>query len=1268
MSLFSNCGEYLPGQEPPTTSSIPTVTNNVLVVKEERDIIYRIPPDRRPPWQLTWKCERLPPSVCPSGYVGPGFFAAVCLPCDGNPGNPNVGAVGCDFLSSEECRRSPVCAIGGGCTPIPPVYKCDCIELQCPDGQQGVIIDCECNQCDPLGYDNFGNPLYGPGCIYPTRELCEAQCVDSNNCSGTGGGSGGGPGGGTTGGGTIGGARPATTGESTPRSMCVTRGTSSCPPITGSNISVTGAIYKKECLPCRAILNPDGSVRYELPTRYSNNQLINPPLVGDPNILCIAPSTCKTICLDQNTCGITGTEPTEPDPFYACMTVYSEGCGDPLDPECIFVGNITYKECLRCNQAEDGSWVPPTEYYGNSYPNIPQGTTLVPQFSVCVPLSSCQQNCDVEINCDLSCPPALPKWRCKVVEQEYCPEVGTVGPLSRRLKSVRRECEICTPGQNQEGCVYESDSLCRESCSNEEFPCIGVVQNNTNTNNIRYLRQEVQIPCESPLIGTQLYQRTCLEIQCSPADPECIAYSFPDINSCTNGWQSEPGLCTNPNSNTTVLQVQINNNVETNVSVSQFPTEQGFAGNTQGEGGFGDTLSPEQQNPIQRETVISSPTSLLNKLLTGLGIIKNQKVIDTEILASKKQVEVEKVGRSSTALHPAYNFANISNEIPPEVAMVDNDLFRDIFADRVAKEVRYVLIRNIQNLPWDERPIQSITDEKLALSLNPVLLKALNSIHYPDGEKIPLTTLLRSIKRHMLLGNLEDFDVQYFIELEGKQKEDKFNVYLKSPDKTLLEAAALTIIKEKEVTITKDDKDPYNARRLRRQKRLNVDIKTRTCIIKQDGTSCDLSIENAGLLIGKSSGSSIVDAKIGNGAGDGYYLYLNVDGECLPYSYETNEEVTRYPPQNVRYQALKVLGESPDIVIKAKSLSGSHEFTSGTNLTINYQPMFLRLDLESVSSTPQSSYLVDNTSANYLLMTNESEINDYLNSNGFATTRVNLDYRDPILKYIFDTSTLTYSQNDVDFNQMEPKSTSGVVKASTNAVISRTLPFALIVVPVRGSAFNPFNGISDIESIDDRVTRKVTMMPTISQNDTGVFNSPLEEKFLFNETGSFKIGLKETPDSNAITYRFNPSASYLTETFYNKNSLAYSTVPSGVGSLSSYGLSHMVKNSLDYIIDTYGASDVKWFDIYRRLSMTKFVQVMYDSNEELLDQIANSFRDNVQISNIFIEESGNNTTGINYGGSLYSVIEDYGILPEDEKVVISVDDRISILNSPPPIE
>lgn len=1256
MSLFSNCGEYLPGQEPPTTPSIPTGNPNILIPTETqpRPIIFNIPPDRRPPWQLTWKCIRLPPSVCPSGFVGPGFFGTVCLPCDGNPGNPNVGAAGCDFLSLEECRTSPDCAIGGGCTPIPPVFKCNCIERSCPQGQSGVFVDCECNECDPLGFDNFGNPIYDSGCVYPTRSSCEAACVDLNTCtSSTGGGDPGGGGSRFPGSRPITGSRPPVTGESTTKSVCVTEAIRSCPPITGPNISVTGAIYERECLPCRAILNPNGTVRYEFPTRYTNGQPINPPLPGDPNILCIAPSACAISCLDQNTCGSTGGQPQEPDPFYACMTVFEGDCGNPLDPNCIFVGSIKNKECLRCTQSENGLWVPPNEYNGTSFTGIPAGTPLPIQPAACVPLSSCQAVCEIETNCDVSCPPALPKYRCKVIEEEFCPVTGTVGAASRRLKRIRRQCEICTPGTNQDGCNYESESLCRVSCAEvEEYACTGVVQNNTNSNT-RFARQENQIPCDAPFIGTQLYERSCIQIECSPADPECIAYSFPDINSCTNGWQSEPGLCTNPNSNVVISQISIEENSQSNT------------------GGFGDTLGPEQQNSSLSEKVISNPTSLLTKLLTGLGLIKNEKVIDTEIIASKKQVEVQKVGKEGISLHPAYNFVNINGQILQEVVLVDNNLFRDIFADKVAKEVKYVLERNIENLPWDERPLQSLTDEKIALSLNPVLLKALNNIHYPDGEKIELSVFLSTIRNHILTGNINDFDVQYFIQLEEKQKEDKFNTYLKSTDKTLLEAAALTLLKEKEVVITKDDKDEYNARRLRRQKKLNVDIRARTCIVKENGSIVNLPADNAGLLINKISGSSTIDSKIANGPGDGYYLYLNVDGECLPYNYNTQEEFTRYPPQDIRYQALKIINQDPNIIITAKSLSGIHELASGVDLSINYQPMFLKLNLSSVSATPQSSYLVENTKATYTLITNQSEINDYLDTNGFATTRVNLDYRDPILKYIFDTSTLTYSQNDINFNQMESAS-SVQLKDSNNAVISRTLPFALVIVPVRGSALNPFNVVSKIQTIDDSITRKIVMMPTISQNDSGNFNSPLEEKFLFNETGNFKVGLKEAPDANSITYRFDPSASYLTETFYSKDNLEYKSAPSGIGSLSSYGLSYMVKNSLDYIINTYGPSGIDcdsssllWFDIYRRLPMTKFSELMYDSNENILSQIGNYFRSNVKITDVYVNQS--NTTGINYGGSVYKLNKNYGVLPEDEKVVISVSDRINILNSPPSI-
>ena len=1282
MSLFTNCGEYLPGQEPPTNTPIPPGPPNVIVPRPRP---LPIPPFKptggRRPWQLKYKCVDWFTEVCPPETCGRDTIRRRCLPCDGNGSNPNTNEVGCDYLSLADCNNNCEDTINP-CNPQPERYRCFTdLERPCPPPETGTIINRECVKCDPTGVDVFGCYTFPNDCNYVSLNQCNQNCVDEDTCVDPGGSGGGGGGGGG----------PATGGLYT----CVVKERRPCPPITP--YVTQGDIVIRRCVPC---------VGDRLPI-LTDSELA---LQDGPLAPCQPLSSCQILCTSSYNCTYTsGGQPVDPQiaPRYICAPISVQPCppitisNDPpvtLEP---IRGSIVDKECIPCIwSASIGRYVAPSSYKGVP---LPTNGGSIPNF--CEPLSACVNHCSDFRSCVYEEPTVEPRerrWQCGIVEKEPCPKIPGQ-PIVWRY--IDRECQECLPtGMTQEQqngiqpilncndpayvpgtgacwppqCSFTSEQNCLENCGDITNQCpsstVIITQYPGGSTEERYKCVRENLPCTNGQVGVQTY--IAEPVLCQPDgynngnpywnDPQCIYSSRQQA--IDDGCVTQPGNCIDPNGSI-VIEYQ-----EANVEPGEPQISTGVIG-------IEDSPTGQNPNPSLTQTLVTNAKSLLEKALAGLGIAKNQKVVDPLTISNKSKqegkVSVEKSAANESGFHATYNFFNIKGEDNEDFIMVDNDLYNDIFSNKVTREVRYVLKRNFEGGAWDERPLQKLSDEKIALSLNPILLKSLNNIHYSDGEKIPLAEMLNVIRSHMLTGSLNLFDQKYFIELAQKQSDDEFKTYVRSADKTLLEAAALAVLKDNEVTITKNDKSPYDSRRLIRGKKLNVDVGAKTCIIKDDGTSYDIKIGNSGLSIGKLTNvitEELEEKPVTNGPGDGYYLYLNVDGECLPYNYTTKEEVARYIPQYARVEALKILGENPDITISCESLSGSHEFTSGLDLTIDYSPIFLKLDIGSISSTAGNNYLIDSVSATYNIVVDQSQINEHLDTYGFGTTRVNIDYRDPLFKYIYDTSTLKYSQRDITFNQLKSGKFLGDAEATDDPIISRDLPFSLVITPVAGSRMNPFNVLSNIDSIGDKVKRSISLTPTINYNDEEYIESPLEEKFLYLETGNYKVGLKEKNDPNALTYRFNPSASYLRNTYYNKEAESYGPISPEVSSVPSYGLSFMVKDVIDYIYDNYGVStdcalsSFTWFDIYRRLPMTRVGQVFYDSNESLLNQIASGLRENVYINDVYTREVGDDLKTITYGGSKFIANENYNILDEDEKVVITVDERISILNSPPPTE
>jgi hypothetical protein len=289
--------------------------------------------------------------------------------------------------------------------------------------------------------------------------------------------------------------------------------------------------------------------------------------------------------------------------------------------------------------------------------------------------------------------------------------------------------------------------------------------------------------------------------------------------------------------------------------------------------------------------------------------------------------------------------------------------------------------------------------------------------------------------------------------------------------------------------------------------------------------------------------------------------------------------------------------------------------------------------LSSVESEPTENPIVETVFANYKLITNQEDIDYFCDSNGFAISRINIDYRDPFFKYVLQTSSISLQQLDVNLHQFGQEN-----QLLTNKILTKNIPFGLIIVPVAGSKYNPFNTFSRITSVTSSVTRSLSLNPSLGILNNSLINTTLDAKYI-NESGQGgRVGLVEPIEERATTFRFRPNLneSY-TNTFYSNGSYNSTAEP-----VSSYGASYLVKDVIDFIIQTYPdelsltASSITWYDVYRRVPADRLGEIFYDCSPEFLTALRDGFR-GIKIRHV-----------LNLGPNAI-----YRTLPDDERCIIT---------------
>lgn len=577
---------------------------------------------------------------------------------------------------------------------------------------------------------------------------------------------------------------------------------------------------------------------------------------------------------------------------------------------------------------------------------------------------------------------------------------------------------------------------------------------------------------------------------------------------------------------------------------------------------------------------------------------------------------------------------NLFNHPPKSQGYTNLNSLSKIFKSKLPSSVGKLLNRR-GNVYWDETLVTNLTLDDVRDSLVPNLLRAFRVIHRPGGQLVGEESFLEMIRKHLITGTTSEIDINFYLNLANTQSQDKRISYTGVSNREMSERGGLGVISEQSILANSKAQTNRRQWQIRRQRRLNTDIKAK-CIICRSGygeeKEQDIFLDDAGICVVTLADADEAQDNISvpTGDGDGYYMYINqVDLNCTPLVTTNSVDNTYYVPDTARFNALTLFKTSNNVTLTASSLYSHHELTASDTGASALKPLYLALDLKSTGYKTNENPLVSTYTANYNVIEDQDLIDEHTKNNGMAVTRVNIDYRDPLYRYILDTSAVSLTQNDINFKAVnnDPALSKG------QPLIARNIPFGLIVTPVLGSKFNPFNGFSTMEYFEDRIVRSLNFTPDINISDNAYPGPPLTKNLLYNDTGGdLKVGLVEPDDLQNIVYKFAASSDQYTKTFYVDGKYQTSSSP-----VSSNGISYLVKDVLDFIHATYSPNEIVWFDVFRRMPLSKWGELLYNTNPQLINRLERGFRNNMRINYVL-----NNTF----------VDSSVFLLADDEKVII----------------
>jgi len=228
---------------------------------------------------------------------------------------------------------------------------------------------------------------------------------------------------------------------------------------------------------------------------------------------------------------------------------------------------------------------------------------------------------------------------------------------------------------------------------------------------------------------------------------------------------------------------------------------------------------------------------------------------------------------------------------------------------------------------------------------------------------------------------------------------------------------------------------------------------------------------------------------------------------------------------------------------------------------------------------------------------------------------------------------MSFNQFDVSFLQFYSTTN------TTNSILTRPIPFGLVLTPGSGSEHNPFGEMSVVGSHTYPVTRSLTLQGAFDSSQSKPPAFGLEESYLGLEAGVYKLGSWEEPDTQHRWFVYNATSVNYTNT-YNTSAGLSSTSPER----PDPALKQLV-DKINLLSTKYNPAKITWWDLLRRFSSTQFSEMIMQGNEEVWKYVAKGSHG----PTIHPVMNKLDTSGTGLGDDLDESIED--------EVVLNLEDR-----------